>query len=128
MEIVPYNGLTLAFLGDADMSLKVRTMLVERGCQKPDRLQKESVKWVSAKAQARFLKILSDEQFFNDEEQQILLRGRNAHSGTTAKNCDVTTYRLSTAFEAVWGYLYITRKEERLEELWQAVQRIGELK
>lgn len=126
MEIVPYNGLTLAFLGDADMTLKVRTMLVKKGCQNPNRLQKESIRWVSAKAQAAFLKALSEEGFFNEEEKQILLRGRNAHSSTTAKNCDIVTYRLSTAFEAVWGYLYIMNKEERLQELWEAVQRIGE--
>lgn len=128
MEIVPYNGLSLAFLGDADMSLKVRTMLVKRGIQKPNRLQQESIKWVSAKAQARFLRILSEENFFTQEEQEIILRGRNAKSETKAKNCDVMTYRLSTAFEAVWGYLYISEKLDRLEELWQAVQRIGEAK
>lgn len=128
MEIVPYNGLSLAFVGDADMSLKVRTMLVKQGIQNPHRLHKESVKWVSAKAQAKFLKSLSDESFFTEDEQQILLRGRNAKSETTAKNCDVMTYRLSTAFEAVWGYLYITDKQERLQELWDAVKRIGEAK
>lgn len=128
MEIVPYNGLTLAFLGDAEMSLRVRTMLVKQGCQRPNKLQRESVKWVSAKAQAKFLKVLSEEDFFTEDEKQIISRGRNAKSETTAKNCDVATYRLSTAFEAVWGYLYIMEKTERLNELWQAVVRIGEQK
>lgn len=126
MEIVPYNGLSLAFLGDAEMSLRVRTMLVVNGCQRPNKLQKESVKWVSAKAQAKFLKALSEMNFFNEDEKQIILRGRNAKSETTAKNTDVATYRLSTAFEAVWGYLYITKKYERLDELWEAVLQIGE--
>jgi ribonuclease-3 family protein len=47
------------------------------------------------------------------------MRGRNAKSGTVPKNTDVQTYHYSTAFEALMGYLYLTGKIVRLEELIQ---------
>lgn len=120
------NGVTLAFIGDAVMSLKVREYLVAKGCQKTDVLQKRSVRWVSAKAQASFLRKLQDQAFFTEAETDIILRGRNANTGTKAKNADIITYRLSTGFEALWGYLYLGGQSERLEELWEAVKQLGE--
>jgi ribonuclease-3 family protein len=45
------------------------------------------------------------------------MRGRNAKSGTVPKNTDVQTYRYSTAFEALIGYLFLEGRLERLEEL-----------
>ena len=38
-------------------------------------------------------------------------------SHTKAKNADVVTYRMSTGFEAVMGYLHMTENLERLENL-----------
>ncbi len=126
MEIVPYNGTTLAYIGDAMMSLKVREMLVLQGYQKPNILQQKSVAWVSAKAQAHFLIRLQEQNFFHEDEQLIILRGRNTKSSAIAKNASVSVYRMSTGLEAVWGYLYLTNKFERLEELWSAIKEIGE--
>lgn len=120
------NGVTLAFIGDAVMTLKVRDYLVQKGLQKPSVLQKRTAQWVSAKAQANFLKQLDEEGFFTDVEKDIITRGRNCSTATKAKNADVITYRLSTGFEAVWGYLYLEEQHERLEELWNEVKRLGE--
>ena len=53
MDIKEYNGTSLAYIGDAVMSLYVREMLLELGYQKPNVLQKKSVAWVSAQAQDR---------------------------------------------------------------------------
>ena len=44
-------------------------------------------------------------------------RGRNTNSHTKAKNADVVTYRMSTGFEAVMGYLHLTENVERLEAI-----------
>lgn len=122
MEILGLNGTTLAFIGDAVMSLKVREYLVEQGYQRPNALQKESVKYVSAKAQANFLMKLMEEEFFTDEEKMIIKRGRNARMDSMAKNADVATYRLSTGFEALWGYLYLTKRLERIDEIWGKIK------
>lgn len=126
MEIVEYNGTTLAYIGDAVMSLYVRHILVEQGWQKPKVLQKKSEAWVSAKAQAKFLVTLQEQNFFNEVETAMILRGRNAKTNTIAKNADVATYRLATGLEAVIGYLELTNKRDRLQELFHAIKEIGE--
>lgn len=126
MEIVAYNGNTLAYVGDAVMSLLVREMLVAQGCQKPKVLQHRSEAWVSARAQANFLEILQKEGFFDEVEKSIVARGRNAKSYSVAKNASVAAYRMATGLEAVFGYLQLCNKQERLAMLWMRIQEIGE--
>lgn len=118
MEIVPYNGTTLAFIGDAVMTLYIREKLVKQGYQKPNDLQKMTAQYVSAKAQANYLTELIDLGFFDEEELDIIKRGRNAQTKTIAKNADVITYRLATGFEAIIGYYYLTGNASKLNELW----------
>ena len=60
MEIREYNATSLAYIGDAVMSLYVRELLLAKGYQKPKILQQESVRYVSAKAQASFVKTLKE--------------------------------------------------------------------
>lgn len=126
MEIVNYNGTTLAYIGDAIMSLLVREMLVEQGYQKPKVLQKKSEAWVSAKAQEKFLNSLLAENFFTDDELAMVMRGRNAKTNSIAKNASVQTYAMATGLEAVFGFLELTKKQERLEALWKRIQELGE--
>ena len=127
MNINEYNGTSLAYMGDAIMSMFVREKLLSDGYQKSKVLQKKSEAWVSAKAQAHFVEKLEEQGFFTVDEHAIYMRGRNTHSQSKAKNADVITYRKSTGLEAVFGYLYLTKQTERLEELWQAIKEIGEL-
>ena len=61
-------------------------------------------------------KMLED-NILSEEEEAIYKRGRNTNSHTKAKNADVITYRMSTGFEAVMGYLHMTEQTTRLEEL-----------
>lgn len=126
MDIVGINGTTLAYIGDAVFSLQIREYLVEKGLQVPKILQRESIRYVSAKAQASFLKYFIDEGLLSEEEVLIVKRGRNSKTSSIAKNADVITYRNSTGFEALWGYLYLYHKQERLHELLSIVLRLGE--
>ncbi len=126
MEIQEYNGTSLAYMGDAVMSMYVREHLLSKGYQKSKVLQKMSESWVSAKAQAVFLNQLEEENFFTEEEWAIVLRGRNTNPKTKAKNADVITYRKATGLEAIFGWLYLTRQEERLNQLWFRIREIGE--
>lgn len=128
MDICEYNGTSLAYMGDAVMSMLVREKLLCDGYQKAKVLQKKSEVWVSAKAQAYFVRKLDERAFFTPEEQAIYMRGRNTHSQSKAKNADVITYRMSTGLEAVFGYLHLTKQAERLEELWSVIKEIGELR
>ena len=58
-----------------------------------------------------------DEGLLTDKEMAIYKRGRNTNSHTKAKNADVVTYRMSTGFEALMGYLDMTLQKDRLREL-----------
>ena len=78
-------------------------------------LQKLSSASVSAKGQAALLKNI--EAKFTDTEREIFLRGRNAKKPTKSKNATVAEYNLSTGFEAVVGYLYLTGAYARLDDL-----------
>ena len=75
--------------------------------------------YVSAKAQAALIDLMKEDELLSDEEWSYFKRGRNANSHTHAKNTSVMTYRISTGFEAVMGYLKLAGKEERLAELAQ---------
>lgn len=55
-----------------------------------------------------------EQEWFTDEEMDILKRGRNAKSHTKAKNTDVQTYRKSSAIEAVIGFLYLEKKRRTI--------------
>ena len=112
------NGSTLAFVGDAILSLYVREYLVKIGITKTKELQNRSILFVSANAQAKFIQSLIAENFLSESEVKIFLRGRNHKSDNKAKNADIITYRQSTGFEALLGYLYLTENHIRLNEIW----------
>lgn len=108
------NGLALAYIGDAIFEVYVRHHLLKQGFTKPNDLHKKSSRIVSAKSQAEILFFLQNQSFFTEEEEAVLKRGRNAKSGTIPKNTDVQTYRYSTAFEALLGYLFLEKKRNDL--------------
>ncbi|WP_247948961.1 Mini-ribonuclease 3 [Streptococcus gordonii] len=111
------NGIALAFEGDAVYSMYIRRHLIFQGLTKPNQLHREATKYVSAKAQANLISLMLEEGILTEKEEDIYKRGRNANSHTKAKNADIVTYRMSTGFEAVMGYLHMTEEIERLGEL-----------
>ena len=121
------NGIALAFEGDAVYSMYIRRHLIFQGLTKPNQLHREATKFVSAKAQANLISLMLEEGILTEKEEDIYKRGRNANSHTKAKNADIVTYRMSTGFAAVMGYLHMTEEIERLEELidW-CVKRVEE--
>jgi ribonuclease III family protein len=116
-DVKQLNGLALAYMGDAVIDLHVRAHLIEGGYVKPNRLHNHATKYVSAKAQAYVIFELLEQKFLTEEEHAVVMRGRNAKSGTVPKNTDVQTYRYSTAFEALIGYHYLLENHERVEEI-----------
>ena len=113
------NGIALAYLGDAAYEVYIRQHLLNKGISKPTKLQHIATHYVSAKAQAALIDLMKEDELLSDEELSYFKRGRNANSHTHAKNTSVMTYRISTGFEAVMGYLKLAGKEERLAELAQ---------
>jgi ribonuclease-3 family protein len=121
-----YSGRALAFLGDAVWSLIVRDYLLEQGEGKGKTLQRRSISYVSAKAQAGFYEKLHAEHFLSDEEEGWFHRGRNGNTGTLPKNTSSHTYRMSTGFEAVLGALYLKEDYDRIRKIWDRVRTMQE--
>ena len=117
LDVKGLGSLALAYMGDAIYEVHIRHHLLLSGQVKPNKLHKEATNYVSAKAQSAVLHYMLDEKLLSEEEEAVVRRGRNAKSGTVPKNTDVQTYRYSTAFEALLGYLYGSKQEERLNEL-----------
>jgi len=126
MEIVTENATSLAWIGDALMTLRVRESLLNKGYRKPDILQKKSAGICSAKAQAVILDTLMKQDYFSPEEREILARGRNATIHSKAKNADGKTYLAATALEAVLGYMYLYDHKDRLEDCLDKIMEIGD--
>ncbi|UYY99126.1 Mini-ribonuclease 3 [Peribacillus frigoritolerans] len=111
------NSLALAYIGDAVYETYIRNHLIQKGAVKPNLLHKKATSFVAAKAQNKIIHFFLESDWLSEEESAVVRRGRNAKSGTVPKNTDVQTYRYSTAFEALMGFLYLSGRIERMEEL-----------
>lgn len=107
--------LILAYIGDAYYEVLVRTVIISKGNRPIAKIHKDSIKLVNAGLQASLSEALMED--FTEEELNIYKRGRNAKANTSAKNASLGDYRKATGFEAVIGYLYLSKKEERIAEL-----------
>ncbi|MCH5253319.1 MAG: ribonuclease III [Lachnospiraceae bacterium] len=117
VDIRTYSPLTLAYIGDAIYDLVIRTVIVGRANKPPNNLHKTVIKYVNAGTQARMIEALEEE--LTPEEEAVYHRGRNAKSYTSAKNASVADYRKATGLEALFGYLYLQDRTDRLLVLIQ---------
>ena len=109
------SPLVWAYVGDSVYEMFIRTNLVNKSNAKPHKLHVESIKYVKASAQCEVLKKI--EEKLTEEEKDIVRRGRNTQNHHVAKNSNVIEYAYATAFEALIGYLYLSKQDERLEEI-----------
>ncbi len=106
----------LAYLGDAVFELFVRRTLLAAGeCATARSLHQHATALVRASTQAKMVHALAGE--LTPEEDAILKRGRNAHSGRVPQGAGAVEYRLATGFEALIGFLYLSGRAARLEDL-----------
>jgi len=115
IEVDSMSPLIWAYVGDSVYELYIRMHLVNTTKLKPHKLHIESIKYVKAKAQAEILERLMNN--LSEKEKEIVKRGRNAENHHLPKNATVQEYMYSTAFEALIGYLYLTKQDERLKEI-----------
>lgn len=112
------SPLVLAYIGDGVYELFVRNKIVEQfPTTPPSKLHKLSSSHVKAHAQSNSMKAI--EPILSEKELAIYKRGRNSKSATVPKNADVTDYRRATGFEALIGYLYLNKENERLSEIME---------
>ena len=115
VDIKTYSPLTFAYIGDDVFDLVIRTIVVNKGNTSPNKLHNTVIRYVSAKAQAKMYDAINP--LLNDEEQDILRRGRNSKPYTKAKNASSADYMKATALETLIGYLYLRDDMERIFEL-----------
>ncbi len=115
-ELLSTSSLGLAHLGDAVFELMVRGWLAVHGKARPKDLHKATVSYVSAPAQAamaeRILPVLSE------EESDVFRRGRNAAPHSIPKAASRGQYQTATALEALFGWLWLQGRHNRLNELF----------
>ncbi len=118
-EIELMSPLTWAYIGDAVYELYIRNKLINETNLKPHKLHIEAIKYVKAKSQAEKLNEIYESLI--DEEKDIVRRGRNTQNHHLPKNSNVQEYMYATAFEALIGYLYLTKQHTRLKEILDKV-------
>lgn len=116
-DVKQLNALALAYMGDAVYEQAIREHLLRSGRVRPNVLHREATRYVSAKAQAAILHKMLERDKLTETEVAVMKRGRNAKSGTVPKNTDVQTYKNSSGFEAVLGYLHLLGELERVKQL-----------
>ena len=117
MKVVEFNSLVLAYLGDTVYENYVRRFLINQGIAHVDELQKQAIKFVSAKSQAFYLQKMIDENFLSEKELAIVKRARNYKTTSHPKSCDIVTYKYATGLEALIGYLDLNEEKNRISEI-----------
>lgn len=110
------NALVLAYLGDSVFSLMVRKFLVENFDFKPNILNKKANSVVCARTQAEIMNELKND--LNEVELDVVMRARNSHLNSKAKNSSLTEYSLATQFEALVGFWFLNKEEEKLQNMF----------
>lgn len=113
------SPLNLAFVGDCVYEMLVRETLVCSANRPVNDLHRESVKFVSAKAQTEAFSKISD--MLTEDETAQFKRGRNAKVGHSPKSATDAEYHTATGVEALFGYLYLSGRLERIKELFKII-------
>ncbi len=118
------SPLALAFVGDAVFTLLVKSKLVSESEAPVGKLHEASARQVNAAAQANAYRVL--EPLLTQAERDIFKRGRNAHTASLPKNMSAADYHHATGLEALFGWLYLSGREERISELFHILNENGD--
>lgn len=111
--------LNLAFIGDGVYDLLVREYLVTGSAARVGELNKLKVDMVNCKSQAAYMKLMMEH--LTEEEAEVYKRGRNTKVHSTSKHSTLSDYHEATGLEALFGWLYLKGKHERINELFTLI-------
>lgn len=118
-DVNKISMLGLAHIGDGVYELLTRTILCTRGHSSVIELHKLTVSYVNAPAQAvaaeKILPLLSE------KESAVFRRGRNAKVNSVPHNANIAQYHAATGLEALFGWLYLQGRTERIGQLLAAI-------
>lgn len=116
------SPVALAFMGDAVYEILVRGYLINELHLPSSKLHLACVGFVKASSQAYAVKTILPT--LSDEEQMIFRRGRNANTTHVPKNAAPADYRYATGLEALFGYLYICGRQNRISEIFRSIVKV----
>lgn len=117
MDAHLYNGLALAYIGDAVYETFVRKHVMKLGLTKVDLLHKQAIKYTSGEAQAKIIRYFKESNILTEEEIEYYKRGRNSSVAKVRKNIKRSDYLDGTGFESLIGFLHLNGSYERVNEL-----------
>ncbi|WP_295211176.1 ribonuclease III domain-containing protein [Ruminococcus sp.] len=121
-----YSPLALAFIGDGVYEMRVREKLILGANMPADKLHKLTVKRVCAEYQAQAVHKWIEDGLLDEQETELFKRGRNAKGINAPRHSTVGEYRAATGLECLFGFLYLTGREDRITELFESAWAIGE--
>lgn len=122
MTVRQVNGISnlgLAHMGDCVFELLCRGYLCRKGDSKAATLHHDTVAMVRASSQAAFADAMQG--MLTEEEHDVYRRGKNAHTHAVPKSATPEEYSKATGLEALFGYLYLTGRTERISEIFSRV-------
>ncbi len=122
MDIKEISTDALAYLGDAVIELRVREYLVSLGYSSSGHLNRESLLFVKAGAQAAAMHNILP--YLSEEEESIYKRGRNKQGGNIPKSSTMAEYRSATGMEVLFGYLHLCGRTERIDLLFRIAYKL----
>lgn len=123
-QLLAMSSLGLAHLGDSVFEVMVRAWIALHGKAKPKDLHRATVAYVSAPAQAAAMEKLLPQ--LSEEEADVYRRGRNTAPHSVPKAATRAQYQAATGLEALFGWLYLQGRTERLNELFEIIMSCNE--
>ena len=117
-------SLSLAFIGDSVYELLVREYLLSTGKRQVGELNKDKVSMVCCSAQTKALDKIKP--LLTEEEEGVFRRGRNVQVHSVPRNSSLKDYHAATGLEALFGYLYLQGKTDRIKELFSVIVETNE--
>ncbi len=111
--------LNLAFIGDGVYDLLVREYLVRNSCAHVGELNRQKVALVNCKSQAEYSRLILP--LLSEEEADVYKRGRNTKVNSVSKHSTLSDYHAATGLEALFGWLYLKGRIERINELFARI-------
>lgn len=127
MKSGDFNGLALAYIGDAYYELKIREFLLSKGFRKVNDLHKMAINYTSGDAQSKFMDYFLDNNLLTEDEIDMYKKGRNSNVSGKRKNLTLANYMKATGFESMIGYLYLENKLDRINYLLEEIYNLSKV-
>lgn len=118
-DVRAISSIGLAHMGDAVYEILVRAWLCAHGKATGKGLHRATVSLVCAPRQAELSQIILP--LLTEEEQSVFRRGRNANVHSIPVHASRAEYQQATALEALFGYLYLLGRKDRINQLFDAM-------